>query len=44
MEYNIHILADDKRIDIKWGNISMIKAIKNLLELVFNSKEKILLK
>ena len=40
MESNIHILPEDKRIDIKWGNISMIKATKNLLQAVFNSKEK----
>ena len=40
MGSNIHILPEDKRIDIKWGNISMIKATKNLLQAVFNSKEK----
>ena len=37
---NIHILPKDKREDIKWGTISMIKATKNLLQAVFNSNEK----
>lgn len=43
MESNIHILPEDKRIDIKWGNISMIKATKNLLQAVFNSKENMIM-
>lgn len=37
---NIYILPNDKRIDIKWGNISMIEATRNLLEAVFNSDKK----
>lgn len=37
---NIHLLPEDKRVDIKWGDISMIEATKNLLQAVFDSDEK----
>ena len=37
---NIHILPNDKRIDIKWGNISMIEATRNLIEAVFDDDKK----
>lgn len=34
---NVYILPKEKRISIFWGDISMIKATYNLLEVVFNS-------
>lgn len=37
---NIFILSPEKRIDILWGDISMIQATYNLLESVFQSKRK----
>ena len=36
---NVFLLNDDKRISIKWGDISMIAATKNLLEAVINSNQ-----
>lgn len=34
---NIYILSKEKRVDISWGDISMIEATKNLLEAVYES-------
>ena len=37
---HIFVLPNDKRIDVKWGDISMIDATVNLMESVFTSKIK----
>ena len=37
---HIFVLPNDKRVDVKWGDISMIEATVNLMESVFASKTK----